>query len=75
MVVGEHTLCVTTELPSGFSNLMINGDDHREEGVVPAKSRYRQVRLKFPITPLYVHFAKFGSWVGGIVSELATIQK
>jgi hypothetical protein len=54
---------------------MINGDDHREEGVVPAKSRYRQVRLKFPITPLYVHFAKFGSWVGGIVSELATIQK
>jgi hypothetical protein len=30
--------------------------------------------VKLPKTPFFVHFAKFGSSVGGIVSELPTIR-
>jgi hypothetical protein len=36
-------------------------------------SGFRQVRLKFPKTPFFVHFdAEFGSSFGRIVSELPT---
>ena len=46
---------------------------------VPVKSSFAQVRsstqddpAKLLKTPFFVHFAKFGSSVGGIVSELPT---